>query len=92
MVFRLSYQYCHDLEVAICHYDAIDHDLAKAFFSELEGMEKHLTDFPEAAPLTSEPPIRKFLLKQFPFRIRYVLDNDRILLLTLENMSEDLPL
>ncbi len=55
-------------------------------------MEAHLTTFPEAAPLTSEPPIRKFILHDFPLRIRYVHDQSEILLLTMQHMKQDKPL
>ncbi len=42
--------------------------------------------------LTSEPPVRKFLLKRFPYRVRYSLAENQIILLTLEDMSKDKPL
>lgn len=55
-------------------------------------METHLALFPKAAPLTQFPPIRKFILSRFPYRVRYSFENDEIILLTLENMSQDNPL
>lgn len=92
MDFRQSSQYTRELAVAIAYYAEIDLDLAKQLFQELEEMETHLAAFPEAAPLTSEPPIRKFILKRFPLRIRYAVEPNHLLLLTLEHMKQDKPL
>jgi ParE toxin of type II toxin-antitoxin system, parDE len=92
MEFKEHDEFRRDLSSAIKYYSDADQELVKDFIRELRGMKIHLTTFPEAAPLTSEPPIRKFLLQRFPYRIRYVLHEDHILLLTLEHMSEDKPL
>jgi|GEM_PF-4857038 hypothetical protein len=92
MHFRQSHQFRTDLEDAVAYYAGIDSNLAGDILDELEAMEKHLADFPEASPMTSEPPVRKFLLKRFPYRVRYSLAKDQIILLTLENMSKDKPL
>lgn len=87
MLFKQSQQYSFDLEEALQYYIQIDTDLALKLLAELAGMESHLSDFPEASPLTSEPPIRKFLLREFPYRIRYAVEGESIILLTMENMS-----
>lgn len=50
-------------------------------------MMSHLETFPEACPLTSLPPVRKFLFKKFPYRVRYIFDH--VILLTLEHMHEN---
>lgn len=92
MEFKEHDEFRKDLSAAIKYYSEIDQELVKDFIRELRRMKSHLTTFPEAAPLTSEPPIRKFLLQRFPYRVRYVLHRDSILLLTLEHMSEDKPL
>jgi hypothetical protein len=92
MVFKEHYEFQKDLSSAIKYYSDVDQELVKGFIRELRRMKIHLTAFPEAALLTSESPIRKFLLQRFPYRVRYVLHEDHILLLTLEHMSEDKPL
>jgi hypothetical protein len=92
MEFREHEEFRKDLSAAIKYYSDVDQELVKGFIRELRRMKNHLTTFPEAAPLTSESPIRKFLLQRFPYRVRYVLHEDHILLLTLEHMSEDKPL
>jgi len=92
MDFRQSTQYSRELAQIIASYADTDLQLAKQLFQELEQMESHLATFPEAAPLTSEPPIRKFILKRFPLRIRYAVKQNEILLLTMEHMKQDRPL
>ena len=92
MEFKEHEEFRKDLSAAIQYYSDVDLELVKDFIRELRRMKIHLTTFPEAAPLTSEPPIRKFILHRFPYRVRYVLHGESILLLTLEHMSEDKPL
>ncbi len=92
MRFRQSHQFRTDLEDTVAYYAEIDSNLAGGVLDELEAMEEHLADFPEASPMTSEPPVRKFLLKRFPYRVRYSIVEDQIIFLTLENMSKDKPL
>ena len=92
MRFRLSHQFRTDLEDTVGYYARIDSNLARDILDELEEMEGNLADFPEASPMTSEPPVRKFLLKRFPYRVRYSIVEDQIIFLTLENMSKDKPL
>lgn len=74
MDFRQSSQYARELTHIIGYYAEVDFQSAKRFFQALERMEFHLKIFPEAAPLTLEPPIRKFILKNFPIRIRYSIE------------------
>ena len=92
MTFKFSAQFCLDLDEALAHYLAIDQELAAGFLDEIETMQGHLRLFPDASPLTSFPPIRKFLFKRFPFRVRYSHEGELIIFLTLENMRQDLPL
>ena len=92
MHFRQSHQFRADLEEALSYYLEIDRALASGILDELENMEVHLQDVPEASPLTSVPPIRKYLLKRFPYRVRYAHADNEIVLLTLENMSKNKPL
>lgn len=86
MRFRQSHQFRVDLEEALSYYLEIDRDLAAGILDELKTMETHLADFPEASPLISVPPIRKYLLKRFPYRVRYAYSDGEILLLTLEKI------
>ncbi len=92
MVFRQAQQFCYDLENALEYYLEIEPDLASGFLKELENMETHLAIFSEGAPLTQFPPIRKYLMKRFPYRVRYSFEDNEITLLTLENMSQNKPL
>jgi len=92
MVFKQAQQFCSDLQNALEHYLEIDSDLASAVLDELENMETHLALFPEASPLTQFPPIRKYLMKRFPYRVRYSLKGNELILLTLESMSQNKPL
>ena len=89
---KQSHQFCLDLEDALRYYLTLDRDLASHFLDELEDMEAHLTDFPEASPFTSIPPIRKYILKTFPYRVRYSYKKNQVIFLTLENMSKNKPL
>jgi len=92
MVFKQAQEFCYDLEETLEYYLAIDPDLASLFLDELENMQSHLATFPEGAPLTQFPPIRKFLLTRFPYRVRYSFEDNEIILLTLENMSKNSPI
>ena len=92
MKFREHDEFRNDLASVLEYYSVADQELVRDFIRELRRMKTHLTTFAEAAPFTSEPPIRKFILQRFPYRVRYILHGDSILLLTLEHMSEDKPL
>jgi len=89
MEFNQTLLFKEDLEKALCYYLEIDRDLASGFLDEIERMEKHLSSFPLASPLTKTPPIRKFLLKRYPYRIRYSFEENEIILLSLENMKQN---
>jgi hypothetical protein len=89
MEFRQSSQYSRELADILSSYAAIEFQLAQQILSELDQMESHLSSFPEASPLTSEPPIRKYILRRFPLRIRYAVWKSSILLLTIEHMKQD---
>ena len=89
MTFRQSAQFFHELESAVQYYVSIDPDLASNLLKEIEEMEHHLETFPEVSPLTTTPPIRKFLLPKFPYRVRYAYIDHEIVLLTMEHTSED---
>ena len=89
MLFRQSGQFRAELEEAVFYYANIDRDLARDLLMELKKMEMFLGDFPDASPMTSEPPIRKFLMNRFPYRIRYSRGKGVIVLLTLENMHRN---
>jgi|AntRauTorckE6833_2_1112554.scaffolds.fasta_scaffold69698_2 hypothetical protein len=92
MDFRQSARYAEELAEIIAYYTGIDSDLGIRVFQEPLKMESYLASFPEAAPLTSAPPIRKFILPDFPLRIRYIHQPSEILLLTLDYMKQDKPL
>lgn len=92
MEFRQSSQYSRELADIIAYYAGSDLRLTQQLFQELTRRESHLATFPDAAPLTSAPPVRKFILKRFPLRIRYAVLQNEILLLTLEHMNQDKPL
>ncbi len=92
MVFRQSTRYAREFTAMIEYYFSADPDLAHRIFHLLQKMETHLATFPEAAPFTSEQPIRKFILHGFPIRIRYVHTGSEVLLLTMEHMKQNKPL
>jgi hypothetical protein len=92
MIFRQSSQYAQELASVIGYYAEIDLSLTKRLFNRLLEMEAHLTVFPEAAPMASAPPVRKFIIQDFPIRIRYTITPSEIILLTLEHMKQDKPL
>ena len=92
MRFKQSHQFYLDLEDALTYYLTLDLDLVSRFLDELGDMEAHLTDFPGASPFTSIPPIRKYILKTFPYRVRYSYKKNQVIFLTLENMSKNKPL
>lgn len=90
--FKEHAAFRRDLERAVEFYRVVDLKVLRLLIGELRAMKNHLADFPEAAPLTSEPPIRKHILKRYPYRVRYVYEKGNILLLTFEHMSRDNPL
>ena len=92
MEFKEHDEFRKDLSAAIKYFSDVDQELVKDFIRELRRMKNNLSTFPEAAPLTSEPPIRKLILNRFSYSARYVIHQDFILLLTLGHMSEDKPL
>lgn len=89
MVFKAEKKFISARDSAVEHYLAIDASLARDFLNELDRMVSHLEIFPEACPLTYISPVRKYLLKKFPYRVRYLFKGDRIILLTMEHMHDD---
>lgn len=92
MTFKPSATYQRNLRNILDYYTFVDPKLGKRILDHLDRMKTHLTGFPEACPLTSAPPVRKFLLPKFPIRIRYVYENDTIFLISAEHTKQDKPL
>lgn len=91
MVFNDTPHFAKALELTVEHYYTIDSEYGINFVREYDRMRSHLQTFPEACPLSSTPPIRKFIFKQFPYRVRYIYDHElnMITLLSLQHMSTD---
>ena len=92
MTFKPSATYQRNLRNILDYYTSVDPKLGERILDPLDRMKTHLTGFPEACPLTSAPPVRKFLLPKFPIRIRYVYEKDTIFLISAEHTKQDKPL
>lgn len=92
MTFKPSATFQRNLRNILDYYTSVDPKLGKRILDLLDQMKTHLTSFPDACPLTSTPPVRKFLLPKFPIRIRYLHEENTIFLISAEHTRQDKPL
>jgi len=60
-----------DVAVAVARYNGLRPPLGKEFLAELERVMSGIREVPQASTLV-DPPIRRALLKEFPFGVFFV--------------------
>jgi plasmid stabilization system protein ParE len=72
----------HELEDAETYYELEMQDLGARFKQEVKASIKRILQYPEAWPIDGRE-IRKCIMKMFPYKIFYSIENDHIFIIAL---------